>query len=740
MAPGQTVGLVGESGCGKSVTSLAIMRLLPKRGSTITGSVNFEGTDLLSLPLNDMRDRRGRDLAMIFQDPLSSLNPVVPIGIQVTEVLERHRGMKRSAAMHEARDLLDAVGIPDPTRRLKEYPHQLSGGMRQRALIAMALACRPRLMIADEPTTALDVTIQAQILALLKTLVVEHGTALIMITHDLGVVAGLVRRGERALRRPGGGAGRSSRAVRHPPAPVHARPAGIDPAAGCSARRAADAHHGFGVGQHPVDQRLRLRAEVQPGDRCLPGGHPGAGAAGRTAGAPAALPQPGGSRCGIEPLVREGTAMSGPVWGENEAISQSPDAISAEVARSAVETDAVAGADHHVSEPIPDTPAAELSSITADADVLLEVNDLKVHFPIKRGVLIDKTVGYVYAVDGVSLAIRRGETYGLVGESGCGKSTLGRGILRLVEPTGGSVIFDGENIAALKAEPLRKARRRMQMVFQDPLSSLDPRQSVQSILVEGMKAHGLADSDTETNARLRELLSAVGLPNTALRKYPHEFSGGQRQRIGIARALTVNPELIVADEPVSALDVSVQAQVINLLEDLQADLGLTYLIIAHDLAVVRHISDRVGVMYLGALVEEATSEALYAEPLHPYSRALLSAVPVPDPIVEDQRERILLTGDLPSPANPPNGCRFHTRCPWRQPTRCDTDRPELIELRPGHRVACHYATEIASGALKPHAVSVDLDFTPGPFGNRQVAQKPLDFIQPPDGGFDVSGN
>ncbi|MET0966105.1 MAG: oligopeptide/dipeptide ABC transporter ATP-binding protein [Nakamurella sp.] len=340
--------------------------------------------------------------------------------------------------------------------------------------------------------------------------------------------------------------------------------------------------------------------------------------------------------------------------------------------------------------------------------MLLEVNDLKVHFPIKRGVFFDKTIGYVYAVDGVSLAVKRGETYGLVGESGCGKTTLGRGILRLVEPTGGSVLFDGENIAALKPEPLRVARRRMQMIFQDPLSSLDPRQSVQSILVEGMKAHGLAESDSATNARLRELLSAVGLPNTALRKYPHEFSGGQRQRIGIARALTVNPELIVADEPVSALDVSVQAQVINLLEDLQADLGLTYLIIAHDLAVVKHISDRVGVMYLGALVEEATSDALYAEPMHPYTRALMSAVPVPDPVVEDSRERILLTGDLPSPANPPSGCRFHTRCPWRQPTRCDTDRPELLELRPGHRVACHYATEIAAGVLQPNPVNVDV--------------------------------
>jgi peptide/nickel transport system ATP-binding protein len=392
--------------------------------------------------------------------------------------------------------------------------------------------------------------------------------------------------------------------------------------------------------------------------------------------------------------------MTGAAW-DGDPLAQSPDALTA-AAAAEVERQTAAGSRGHESEPIPDLPAAQLSELTAGADVLLEVNDLKVHFPIKRGVLIDKTIGYVYAVDGVSLAVRRGETYGLVGESGCGKTTLGRGILRLIEPTAGSVIFDGENIAALKPEPLRQARRRMQMVFQDPLGSLDPRQSVQSILVEGMKAHGLADSDSATNARLRELLSAVGLPNSALRKYPHEFSGGQRQRIGIARALTVNPDLIVADEPVSALDVSVQAQVINLLEDIQADLGLTYVIIAHDLAVVRHISDRVGVMYLGALVEEASSEALYLEPLHPYSRALMSAVPVPDPVVEDTRERILLTGDLPSPANPPSGCRFHTRCPWRQPTLCDTDRPELIELQPGHRVACHYATEIASGALRPN--------------------------------------
>ena len=352
--------------------------------------------------------------------------------------------------------------------------------------------------------------------------------------------------------------------------------------------------------------------------------------------------------------------------------------------------------------------AAELSAATAGADVLLEVNDIKVHFPIKKGVLIDRIIGYVYAVDGVSLAVRRGETYGLVGESGCGKTTLGRGILRLVEPTAGEVLFEGTNVATLKKEELRVARRRMQMVFQDPLGSLDPRQSVQSLLIEGMQAHGLDTGKKQTGARLRELLTAVGLPTSALRKYPHEFSGGQRQRIGIARALTVNPDLIVADEPVSALDVSVQAQVINLLEDLQGEFGLTYIVIAHDLAVVRHISDRVGVMYLGAMVEEAPSQEVYDTPLHPYTRALLSAVPVPDPVLEDTRERILLTGDLPSPSNPPSGCRFHTRCPWRQDTLCDTERPELVEFSAGHRVACHYAAEIAAGTIRPRALPLEV--------------------------------
>ena len=358
------------------------------------------------------------------------------------------------------------------------------------------------------------------------------------------------------------------------------------------------------------------------------------------------------------------------------------------------------------SAPPPPAPAGQ------DSDLLVDVRGLKVHFPIKRGVIFDRTVGYVYAVDGMDLQIRRGETYGLVGESGCGKSTFGRGLLQLEPVTEGSVLFDGVDLATLKGEKLRRQRQHMQMVFQDPLGSLDPRQTVEQLLLEGMRAHGLVKGQ-DARGRLVELLEAVGLPRNALSKYPHEFSGGQRQRVGIARALSVNPQLIVADEPVSALDVSVQAQVINLLEDLQEQFGLTYLVIAHDLAVVRHISDRVGVMYLGALVEEAEADDLYGMPLHPYTRALMSAVPVPDPTVEDTREQILLVGDLPSPANPPSGCRFHTRCPWRQPTRCDTDRPvlrslEVADVPASHRVACHWAEDILAGRLLPHEVAPEV--------------------------------
>ena len=345
-----------------------------------------------------------------------------------------------------------------------------------------------------------------------------------------------------------------------------------------------------------------------------------------------------------------------------------------------------------------------------DEDILLDVRGLEVHFPIRKGLLFDRVVGHVKAVDGVDLRIPRGRTVGLVGESGCGKSTFGKAVLRLEEPTAGAVVYDGTDVAGLEGEELRGIRRHMQMVFQDPMASLNPRQSVERILTEPLDAHGI----TYDSGRVQELLELVGLPRSAARRFPHEFSGGQRQRIGIARAVALEPSLVIADEPVSALDVSIQAQVLNLLSDLQEQLGLTYLVIAHDLAVVRHVSDEVAVMYLGAIVEQADSHELYVRPGHPYTKALMSAVPVPDPEVEDHRERILLTGDLPSPANPPSGCRFHTRCPFRQPTRCDDERPALLELRPGHRVACHWVREIEAGQIAPNETAATDTQAPAP--------------------------
>ncbi len=338
----------------------------------------------------------------------------------------------------------------------------------------------------------------------------------------------------------------------------------------------------------------------------------------------------------------------------------------------------------------------------SDEVPLLDVRGLEVYFPIRKGLVLDRVVGHVKAVDGVDLTIPRGRTLGLVGESGCGKSTLGKAILRLVEPTAGQVLYDGTDVAALEGEALRSMRQHMQMVFQDPMASLNPRQSVETILTEPLQAH---DIEYDKRTRVRELLDLVGLPAAAARRFPHEFSGGQRQRIGIARAVALRPSLVIADEPVSALDVSIQAQVLNLLEELQQRLGLTYLVIAHDLSVVRHVSDEVAVMYLGGIVEVTGAEELYARPAHPYTKALMSAVPVPDPVVEDSREHILLTGDLPSPANPPSGCRFHTRCPFRQPTRCDDERPALVELREGHQVACHWVREIEAGTITPVHVS-----------------------------------
>ena len=370
------------------------------------------------------------------------------------------------------------------------------------------------------------------------------------------------------------------------------------------------------------------------------------------------------------------------------------------------EPDRGRGADPGTQGPVGSTTADGAAEAGEPAPPLLSARGIEVHFPIRRGLIFDRIVGHVRAVDGVDLDLPRGGTFGLVGESGCGKSTLGRALLRLVEPTAGSIDFDGVDVLALKDEGLRKHRRRMQMVFQDPLSSLDPRQSVESILSEPLLTHRVVSGSAARTARVRELLDTVGLPANAADRYPHEFSGGQRQRIGIARAIALEPELIVADEPVSALDVSIQAQIVNLLEELQERLGLTYLVIAHDLAVVRHISDVIGVMYLGVIVEQTESRRLYAEPLHPYTRALMSAVPIPDPEIEDSRQRILLYGDLPSPANPPSGCRFRTRCPWVQESRCADEVPALREVRPGHVVACHWAEQIDSGELRPRAEAI----------------------------------
>ena len=339
---------------------------------------------------------------------------------------------------------------------------------------------------------------------------------------------------------------------------------------------------------------------------------------------------------------------------------------------------------------------------------LVELDNLRVYFAIKSGIVLDRHVGDIRAVDDVSLEIKRGETLGLVGESGCGKSTVGRTILRLYDPVDGRIRFDGQDITALSERQLRPLRRRMQMVFQDPYASLNPRHSVGRIVGEPIRAHGIA-SGRDVDRRVRELLEIVGLPPDAASRFPHEFSGGQRQRIGVARALAVNPDFIVADEPVSALDVSIQAQILNLLESLQQEFSLTYLFIAHDLAVVRHISDRIAVMYLGSIVEVSPAGELYTRPLHPYTIALLSAVPIPDPVVERQREAILLPGDLPSPANPPKACRFHTRCPYVQPTRCRDEAPPLRILAPGHTVACHWAEQIERGEIKPHEVEPVFD-------------------------------
>ena len=632
---GETLALLGESGCGKSVTALSLLRLLPAAGRVLAGAVTFAGRELLALPESEMRAVRGGGMAMIFQEPATSLNPVLTVGRQIAEVLERHLALSGTAARQSALELLDAVGIADARRRLDEYPFQLSGGMKQRVMIALALAGNPRLLIADEPTTALDVTIQAQILDLLRRLQAERGMGLLLITHDLGVVAQMAHRI---------GVMYAGQIVEQAPraaffaAPRHPYTQKLFAAVPGIARRGG---------------RLETIAGQLPELAAMPAG---CRFAGRCAHA--------WSRCRDEE----------PAWREVAAQHRVRCHLIDEPGRAVLRAACVA------------PPGAPLPAVGAP---LLSVDKLRVYFPIRRGVL-QRTVAQVKAVDGLSLELARGRTLALVGESGCGKTSVGKAILQLIEATGGSVKFDGRELCGLAKSALRPVRRRMQMVFQDPFASLNPRLSVGEIIGEGLSALSGAGPGWAANGdpatAIGALLQQVGLAADAAGRYPHEFSGGQRQRIAIARVLAVQPELIVCDEPTSALDVSVQAQILNLLKSLQDELGLAYLFVTHNLAVVEYLAHEVAVMYLGRIVEQGQVDELLQAPRHPYTRALLSAVP--SVRLDDQPQFIRLTGEMPSPARPPAGCHFHPRCAQAS-AACRADYPETTWVSATHQVRCH---------------------------------------------------
>jgi len=630
--PGEMVAIVGESGSGKSVSALAVMQLLPAATARTRGSINFDGRELLELSDEEMRRIRGREIAMIFQEPMTSLNPVLKIGLQIMEPLLIHLAMDEAAARARAVELLTLVGITDPESRLNQYPHQLSGGMRQRVMIAIGLACNPKLLIADEPTTALDVTIQAQILELMKDLSRRLGVAVVIITHNLGIVARYADR-------------------------VNVMYAARLVESGTAERVFARPLHPYARGLLSAVPRL---------DR------------GRSAklatieGAPPNLLNPP-TGCRFRPRCRFVI----------DKCAEEPPFVAGEPGHLA--------ACHRVTEiEALDPPAGRGGSTSKaaadgqDGESILAIRGAKKYFPVRAGIL--RRAKLVRAVDDVTIDIRRGETLGLVGESGCGKSTLGRLVLRLDDPTAGEIRFEGIDLARLDRTGMTAVRKKMQVIFQDPYSSLNPRMTVGQIIGEPIHVHGILPKPQIAD-RVAELLQVVGLfPYMALR-YPHELSGGQRQRVGIARALAVDPRVIICDEAVSALDVSIQGQVINLLEELQQKLGLTYLFIAHDLAVVRHISTKVAVMYLGRIVEYASADELFSNPKHPYTQALLAAAPVPDPVIERTRPRTIIKGELPSPLNPPKGCVFHPRCPLAT-EECKKAVPPVRELSPGHSAAC----------------------------------------------------
>ncbi|WP_428952417.1 dipeptide ABC transporter ATP-binding protein [Streptomyces sp. cg35] len=640
---GEVLGLVGESGSGKSATALALLGLLPGN-ATVRGSVRLDGQELVGASDRDLSRVRGARIGVVFQDPLSAFTPVYRIGDQIAEAVRAHRDVSREAARERAVELLDLVGIPRARERADAYPHEFSGGMRQRAMIAMAMANDPDVIVADEPTTALDVTIQAQVLDVLRTARRETGAALVLVSHDLGVVAGTADRVAVMY---------AGRVVENGPVDEVFRAPGMPYTLGL-------------LGAVPrIDEAAQVLVPV-------PGAAPGAGEPGRgCAFAP---------RC---PLAEERCLAGVP----------EPEAVGAGHTAACLRSGEVAGLAPRDVFPVPEIPRPD--SHLPDSKAVLKVRGLARTFPVHKGNAFKRRVGSVYAVDGVDLDIGRGETLALVGESGSGKSTTLFELLELKRPEGGDIELFGRSVDGLGTAGRRAVRQRVQIVFQDPMASLDPRMPVGDIVTEPLRAQG---TDRATAARRAPaLLELVGLDPAHTERYPHEFSGGQRQRIGIARALSVEPDLLVLDEPVSALDVSVQAGVLNLLRRLKAELGLAYLFVSHDLSVVRHIADRVSVMYLGRTVESGPVQDVFERPLHPYTQALLSAVPVPDPPRERarQRERILLTGDPPSPTERYAGCRFRARCavyaelgaPER--ARCEGEVP--VAPDPGHHgAACHF--------------------------------------------------
>jgi len=620
---GKTLALLGESGCGKSMTALSIMGLLPKPGGQVSaGQILLENDDLLDYSERQLRTIRGRRIGMIFQEPMTSLNPVLTVGQQIEEVLNLHMGLQGQRARARVVELLESVHIPDASHRVDNYPHQLSGGMKQRVMIALALAAEPELLIADEPTTALDVTTQAQVLTLLKSIQRERGMAILLITHDLGIVAEMA----------------DDVAVMYAGELVE-----------FSAR-----NEFFSTPRHPYSRALFA---ALPDARKR--GHKLAVIAGQ-------VPRLNQSFCGCRFRNRCSIAI-------------------AQCSAHTIELQAAGASLVRCLNNAAQQEPTELSRYDAgafdDSEELLQVQNLRVHFSIRKG-LFKRTVGYVYAVDGVSFDVRKGKTLALVGESGCGKTTVGKSIINLIDSTDGDVCYSGANILGLSQTEMMPWRRKMQFIFQDPFSSMNPRMQVIDIIAEGMKSQGM--SRQQMNDRMTELLGLVGLDQDAKFRYPHEFSGGQRQRISIARALAVDPEFIVCDEPTSALDVSVQAQILNLLRDLQSQLGLSYLFITHNISVVAYLAEQVAVMYLGRIVEKGSVSQILRSPRHPYTQALLSAVPEID---DTGRERIILEGELPSAISPPTGCYFHQRCP-NVMIQCRVAYPAAVIDGNGHEVSC----------------------------------------------------